>query len=456
MMSGFDDAILEVLNLKGLSVMESPRLFISCLADVSGTQWQRENALMKRNCDRRFFACFSEERVFDSKSAAFARSSAIALLKDECGLAETFAVDLSDSMLHAICTYRSITLQEGKIETIELADMHEMPDTINKDKDDPYANVGRNEPCPRGSGKTFKECHGQSTSESEAKATMIEGLLDGIEQDLRLSLNHIIASEEQKRKDERAAKRQAAVEKYRLSVATMVERILANAENRDSSIPNREIIEFGNYPMGVLNNKKPIEWIVLDRSDMGVLLISKCVIDVCKVSPEGQKNWETSDIRRWNNEEFLRKAFSEEERKHILYAIHDEYLTMQTARTMFGYECLTEEERKAVFADQARYRPDGDGFKYARACPESYYNLGKVVSDRVLIMSAFEARCYFVNEDDLKAPVSGRLKRRLFSGNYWLRSSTLGDHYVAETGAMLSGCPLDGFGIRPMIWVDSI
>jgi preprotein translocase subunit SecA len=32
--------------------------------------------------------------------------------------------------------------------------------TIVKDKDDPYANVGRNDLCPCGSGKKFKKCHG--------------------------------------------------------------------------------------------------------------------------------------------------------------------------------------------------------------------------------------------------------------------------------------------------------
>jgi preprotein translocase subunit SecA len=32
--------------------------------------------------------------------------------------------------------------------------------TITKDKDDPFANVGRNDLCPCGSGKKFKKCHG--------------------------------------------------------------------------------------------------------------------------------------------------------------------------------------------------------------------------------------------------------------------------------------------------------
>ena len=34
------------------------------------------------------------------------------------------------------------------------------PQTFEKDKDDPFANVGRNDPCPCGSGKKFKKCHG--------------------------------------------------------------------------------------------------------------------------------------------------------------------------------------------------------------------------------------------------------------------------------------------------------
>ena len=34
------------------------------------------------------------------------------------------------------------------------------PQTVVKDKDDIYANIGRNDPCPCGSGKKFKKCHG--------------------------------------------------------------------------------------------------------------------------------------------------------------------------------------------------------------------------------------------------------------------------------------------------------
>ena len=33
--------------------------------------------------------------------------------------------------------------------------------TVVKDKEDPFANVGRNDPCPCGSGLKYKKCHGK-------------------------------------------------------------------------------------------------------------------------------------------------------------------------------------------------------------------------------------------------------------------------------------------------------
>ncbi len=36
--------------------------------------------------------------------------------------------------------------------------------TIVRDKEDPFANVGRNDPCPCGSGRKFKKCHGANIS----------------------------------------------------------------------------------------------------------------------------------------------------------------------------------------------------------------------------------------------------------------------------------------------------
>ncbi len=49
---------------------------------------------------------------------------------------------------------------QGVPQTPKPAPEQPKPHTIQKDKDDPYANVGRNDPCPCGSGKKFKKCHG--------------------------------------------------------------------------------------------------------------------------------------------------------------------------------------------------------------------------------------------------------------------------------------------------------
>ncbi len=36
-----------------------------------------------------------------------------------------------------------------------------MPSTTSAPKDPKFANVGRNDPCPCGSGKKYKKCHGK-------------------------------------------------------------------------------------------------------------------------------------------------------------------------------------------------------------------------------------------------------------------------------------------------------
>lgn len=430
-MDGFDSIILEVLNLKGLSVLDSPRLFVACLADVSGTKWQHENALLKRNCDQRFLACFADNKVEDEKTALFARANAITILRDDYGLAEARAVELADFLIKAVCAYKAIALSTPPVES---EDSYSVP---AKSISEAQLSTGK-------------------TTDADGEAKPKNSVSIG---EIKLpSANDIIASFEKEREEEKAAKKQAVLEVYKSLVELMTDGILKNKENRNAIPPNRETVEFGRYPMGALNNKKPIEWLVLDRNESGTLLISKCVLDARKFDADAQGVWETSDIRRWLNGEFIKNAFSSQECEHILYAVHDEYLTLQTTHSMFGYESLSEESRKAVFAERAKlkYTPGIGWSNYDRICPESSYELGKVISDRIYVLSAFEAQYYFKNKNDLIAPPSGRLKRRLFSGNYWLRSSESGYHYVTEEGAMLSGHPNDGFGVRPMIWVNHL
>lgn len=82
-----------------------------------------------------------------------------------------------------------------------------------------------------------------------------------------------------------------------------------------------EKIEFGEYEQdgNLENGKEKIEWIVLDKNEEGILVVSKYVLD-CLQYNEKEKvvtTWETCSLRKWLNDTFLNETFSEEERKII-------------------------------------------------------------------------------------------------------------------------------------------
>lgn len=65
---------------------------------------------------------------------------------------------------------------------------------------------------------------------------------------------------------------------------------------------------------------KPIEWLVLKRDEFLLLCISKTVIfNHCFNDDESKgSNYDTSDIRKYLNNEFWNKAFSKDEKKKIV------------------------------------------------------------------------------------------------------------------------------------------
>lgn len=113
-MGNFDDVILKVLDLRGLSILDSPKVFVACLADFSESQWRRENVLMARNCDKRLLSIFSDCRIVDESSARLACANAVYLLRDEYCLAPEYAVEISEALTKAICSYRGIGDVDGK------------------------------------------------------------------------------------------------------------------------------------------------------------------------------------------------------------------------------------------------------------------------------------------------------------------------------------------------------
>ena len=149
-----------------------------------------------------------------------------------------------------------------------------------------------------------------------------------------------------------------------------------------------ETIEFGNYPQEEDGTEKPIEWIVMKNEGNQVLLLSKYVLDVKPYNEESKAvTWETSDIRKWLNNEFYTTAFNKAEKAKI--------------RTS-----LIKNE------DNSMYGTSG----------------GNDTEDKVFLLSEKEAETLFSNDDERIAKATGYAEK---SGVYvneekaawwWLRS----------------------------------
>ena len=78
---------------------------------------------------------------------------------------------------------------------------------------------------------------------------------------------------------------------------------------------------FGSYEQDgdESNGKEDIEWIVLDKTDSNVLLISKYAL-ACRTYNDIHESvtWETSELRNWLNNEFLNAAFDSVEQDCII------------------------------------------------------------------------------------------------------------------------------------------
>ena len=66
------------------------------------------------------------------------------------------------------------------------------------------------------------------------------------------------------------------------------------------------------------NGKEPIEWVVLDKDEEGLLLISKYALDCRKFHPQNiYVSWSNSNLREWLNNDFFNIAFSDSEKQLI-------------------------------------------------------------------------------------------------------------------------------------------
>ena len=78
-----------------------------------------------------------------------------------------------------------------------------------------------------------------------------------------------------------------------------------------------DIIEFGRYDQDGVSGEEPIEWIVLEKREDKLLVISRYCFETSVYSASGE-NWKNSQARSWLNGSFLDSSFSQEERDLIL------------------------------------------------------------------------------------------------------------------------------------------
>ncbi len=79
--------------------------------------------------------------------------------------------------------------------------------------------------------------------------------------------------------------------------------------------------QYGNYEQdnNQLNGKEAIEWLVLNKEEDKMLVVSNNCLDWRQFNTKDvDVTWESSTIRQWLNEEFIKKAFSAEEQLRII------------------------------------------------------------------------------------------------------------------------------------------
>ena len=187
-------------------------------------------------------------------------------------------------------------------------------------------------------------------------------------------------------------------------------------------------------PYGIYQGET-LMWRVLRREGGKVLLITEKVIEVRVYHPEGKViTWEDCDFRRWLNEEFVKEAFTDEERERIA--------------------CVTNQN-----PDNMRYRTAG----------------GRPTEDRVFALSIDEAEAYVGTEEDRTAVLTDyayrvlketnnlaytRRTKRGVRGWWWLRSPGSRSDRAARVrpdGSVDGNGPhvYDGLvGVRPALWLN--
>ncbi len=201
----------------------------------------------------------------------------------------------------------------------------------------------------------------------------------------------------------------------------------ANQKNRSSVNPKKESTnEVGSYITFGHYGPEEIRWRILDKKDDQLLVISEACLDAKPYNTKFESvTWETCTLRKWLNEEFYQKAFTEQERKQI---------SLETIQNL----------------NNRRWNTKG----------------GEETEDHVFLLSIEEAEKYFSSDEERQAKATEYAKEQRCwvsgeTGNsfWWLRSPGLDINDAA--GVNSGGCvnnlgscvSTNIVGIRPALWI---
>ncbi len=184
-------------------------------------------------------------------------------------------------------------------------------------------------------------------------------------------------------------------------------------------------VSFGHYPQTVDGtDDTPIQWIVLHKDGSKALLLSRYALDFAYYDTPNTMHsdglcWENSKIRRWLNNEFLHKAFSEEEQNHILKTNVDN------------------SEEQGYYDWTLSYNPD--------------------TVDQVFLLSVGEVTYYAADQVIRCCEPTPYMDCDENIVSWWLRSPgphTLYPAVVTQEGEIGNSSTLWAGPVRPAIWVD--
>ena len=137
----------------------------------------------------------------------------------------------------------------------------------------------------------------------------------------------------------------------------------------DGTCERGNICVFGKYQLDDVPGNEDMEWIILDKSDDKILVISRYIL------PDGRpfndvvdlktgSTWERCTLRTWLNKDFYDAAFSEEEKAAIVTTQVDNYRFTSGEDDPHNYTydnvfCLSNEEYKNYMSDLPTEAKDG-------------------------------------------------------------------------------------------------